>query len=45
MKQVNEEEKNIMLNVIKKKNLDLETEYHYKLFEGDIDRVIYVLKK
>ena len=45
MKQSNEEEKNIMLNIMKKKNLSLKTEYHYKLLENDIDRVIYILKK
>lgn len=45
MKQANEEEKNVILSEAKRKNLVLETEYHYKLFDGDIDRVIYVLKK
>jgi hypothetical protein len=45
MKQVNDEEKNIMLSVMKKKNLALEKEIHYKLFEDDIDRVIYIIKK
>ena len=45
MKQVNNEEKNIMLNIAEKKNLTLETEHKYKLFDDDIDRVIYILKK
>ncbi|MBQ5945718.1 hypothetical protein IJL65_05070 [bacterium] len=45
MKQVNDEEKNIMLDTAKKKNLTLETEHKYKLFDGDIDRVIYILRK
>ena len=45
MKQVNDEEKEVLLNTAKKKNLALETEYNYKLFDWDIDRVIYILKK
>ena len=45
MKQVNDEEKEVLLNTAKKKNLVLETEYNYKLFDWDIDRVIYILKK
>lgn len=45
MKQVNDEEKKILLNVAQKKKLILETEHNYKLFEWDIDRVIYILKK
>ena len=45
MKQVNEEEKEILIETAKKKNLALELEYKYKLFEGDIDRIIYILKK
>ncbi len=43
MKQVNDEEKEVLLNTAKKKNLVLEKEYKYKLFEWDIDRVIYIL--
>ena len=43
MKQVNDEEKKVLLNTAKKKNLILEMEYKYKLFEWDIDRVIYIL--
>ena len=45
MKQVNDEEKEVLLNTAKKKKLVLETEYLYKLFEWDINRIIYVLKK
>ena len=45
MKQVNDEEKKILLNVAQKKKLTLEEEYNYKLFEWDIDRVIYILRK
>ena len=45
MKQVNDEEKKVLLNTAKKKKLVLEKEYQYKLFDWDIDRVIYILKK
>ena len=45
MKQVNDEEKKILLNVAQKKKLILETEHNYKLFEWDIDRVVYILRK
>ena len=45
MKQVNEKEKEVLLKEAKKKNLTLETEHHYKLFEWDIDRVIYILRE
>ena len=45
MKQVNDEEKKVLLNTAKKKNLALESEYCYKLFDWDIERVIYILKK
>ena len=45
MKQANDEEKAVLLDVAKKKNLTLESEYNYKLFEWDIERVIYILKK
>lgn len=45
MKKVNTEEKNIMLNIARKKKLTLKTEYNYKLFKDDIDRVIYILTK
>ena len=45
MKQVNDEEKWVLLDIMKKKNLGLEAEHRYKLFEGDINRVIYILNK
>ena len=45
MKQVNNEEKKVLLDIAKKKNLVLEKEYNYKLFDWDIDRVIYILRK
>lgn len=45
MKQVNDEEKEVLLNIAKKKNLTLESEYNYKLFDWDIERVIYILKR
>ena len=45
MKQVNDEEKKVLIDTAKKKNLVLENEHYYKLFDGDIDRVIYVLKR
>ena len=45
MKQVNDEEKKVLLDTAKKKKLILEKEYNYKLFDWDIERVIYILKK
>lgn len=45
MKQQNDEEKQVLINEAKKNKLALETEYKYKLFQDDINRVIYVLKK
>lgn len=45
MKQANDDEKAVLLDVAKQKNLTLETEHHYKLFEWDIERVIYILNK
>lgn len=45
MKQVNDEEKKILLDVAKEKKLVLEDEHNYKLFGWDIDRVIYILRK
>jgi hypothetical protein len=33
MKQVNDEEKEVLLNTTKKKKLVLEKEYNYKLFD------------
>lgn len=45
MKQVNDEEKKVLLDVAKKRKLILEIEHKYQLFDEDIARVIYVLKK
>lgn len=45
MKQANDEEKKVLLDIAKKKKLVLEREYHYNLFDWDIDRVIYILMK
>ena len=45
MKQVNDEEKEVLLDVANQKKLVLEEEYNYKLFDWDIDRVIYILKR
>ena len=45
MKQVNDEEKKVLMNVVKKKKFILEIEHNYQLFEWDIIRVIYILKK
>ena len=45
MKRANDEEKKVLLDAAKKKKLALEKEIHYKLFEDDIDRVIYILRK
>jgi len=45
MKQVNDEEKKVLLDVTKRKNLVLIKEHHYKLFDWDIERVIYILSK
>lgn len=45
MKQVNDEERKVLLNEAKKKKLILEAEHKYQLFEWDIERVIYVIRK
>lgn len=45
MKQVNEDERNILMKIIKKNRITLEKEYQYQLFEWDINRVIYCLSK
>lgn len=45
MKQMNEEEKKVLLDTAKKKKLTLEKEHNYKLFDWDIERIIYILKK
>jgi 16S rRNA G527 N7-methylase RsmG len=45
MKQVNEEEKAALLEVCKEWKLRFVCEWKYQLFEGDIERVIYVIEK
>lgn len=45
MKQENEEEKQVLIKKAKEKKLTLGVEHKYTLFQGDISRVIYVLKK
>lgn len=45
MKEVKPEERSLILNLCKKYHLLLEQEHYYQLFEWDIQRVIYVLKK
>lgn len=45
MKQVNNEEKNVLLATAKEKKLILESEHNYHLFDWDIPRVIYILRK
>ena len=45
MKQSNDLEKKLILSEIKKKNLTLNKEHHYKLFDWDIEWVIYIIKK
>jgi len=45
MKQENDEEREVLLNETKKKKLILESEHKYQLFEWDIDRIVYILKK
>ncbi len=45
MKQVNKEEKKVLLDTAKKEKLVLEKEYNYKLFNEDIERAIYILSK
>ena len=45
MKQVIEEEKSVLKQLCKKYHLIIERELKYKLYEDDIDRVIYVIKK
>ena len=45
MKQKEDEERKLLLALCKKYHLSLEKEIEYSLFEGDIQRVIYVLRK
>ena len=44
-KQNNPEEKKDLENICDKKNLILAYEHHYSLFEGDVERVLYIIKK
>ncbi len=44
-KQENSEEYDAMITLLKKYNLALEKKHNYILFEGDIQRVIYIIKK
>lgn len=44
-KQVDEEERQDLLQLCGSMNLKLEKRHTYKLFEGDIDRVIYVVRR
>ena len=45
MKQKIPEERDLLLQLIKKYHLTLEQEHEYKLYPSDIERVIYVLRK
>ena len=45
MKQKEDEERKLLLELCKKYHLSLEKEIEYSLFEEDIQRVIYVLRK
>ena len=44
-KEVKEEEREEIVKQCKKFSLSIEKEHRYRLFDGDIERVIYVLKK
>jgi hypothetical protein len=44
-KQFSEEEKKDLMSLVTKFKLKLETQHTYKLFDDDVERVIYVLKK
>jgi len=45
MKQKEDEERGLLLELCKKYHLSPEKEIEYSLFEEDIQRVIYVLRK
>lgn len=45
MKEKKAEERSLILDLCKKYPLSVEQEHYYQLFEGDIERVIYVLRK
>ncbi len=44
-KQVDEEERQALLRLCESMNLKLEKRHKYKLFDGDIERVIYVVRR
>lgn len=44
-KQENDLEKEILKKICKQKSLKLEIEYKYQLFDWDINRIIYIIKK
>jgi len=44
-KKFDEEEKNSLIKICKQKNLIILKEHHYKLFDNDISRVIYIIQK
>ncbi|AHB41441.1 hypothetical protein P148_SR1C00001G0650 [candidate division SR1 bacterium RAAC1_SR1_1] len=44
-KQVDEQERQDLLQLCGQLNLKLEKRYEYKLFDGDIERVIYVVRR
>ncbi|MBO4204319.1 hypothetical protein J5893_06010 [bacterium] len=45
MKKVDEEEKQMLLEICKKRKIKLIAEYRYQLFVEDIWRVIWIIKK
>ena len=45
MKQKQPEELEVLHKVCQKKKINLISQIEYQLFEGDIDRVIYILQK
>ncbi len=44
-KQVDEEERQSLLKLCESMNLKLEKRHKYQLFEGDIERVIYIIRR
>lgn len=44
-KQYNQEEKELLKKICKQKKLRIESEHKYTLFQWDISRVIYIIKK
>ena len=45
MKQKQPEELEVLHKVCQKKKINLISQIEYQLFEGDIDRIIYILQK